>query len=52
MTPQGRLEYHANDMSIGDVDGDSEYEYIVNEILPIPTMFPLRDIRENAIWTV
>lgn len=30
VTPAGeRYEYHANDMSIGDVDGDGEYEYIV-----------------------
>jgi hypothetical protein len=24
-----KYEYHANDMSVGDVDGDGEYEYIV-----------------------
>ena len=30
VTPAGEAyEYHANDMSIGDVDGDGEYEYIV-----------------------
>lgn len=30
VTPAGEVyEYHANDMSIGDVDGDGEYEYIV-----------------------
>lgn len=30
VTPSGEVfEYHANDMSIGDVDGDGEYEYIV-----------------------
>jgi YD repeat-containing protein len=29
-TPSGQeYEYHANDMSVGDVDGDGEYEYIV-----------------------
>ena len=30
VTPAGEpYEYHANDMSVGDVDGDGEYEYIV-----------------------
>ena len=30
VTPAGEAyEYHANDMSIGDVDGDGEYEYFV-----------------------
>lgn len=30
VTPSGeRYEYNANDMSVGDVDGDGEYEYIV-----------------------
>ncbi len=30
VTPAGEAyEYHANDMSVGDVDGDGEYEYIV-----------------------
>lgn len=30
VTPAGeRFEYHANDMSVGDVDGDGDYEYIV-----------------------
>lgn len=30
VTPAGEAyEYHANDMSIGDVDGDGEYEYII-----------------------
>ena len=30
ITPAGELyEYHANDMSVGDMDGDGEYEYIV-----------------------
>ncbi len=30
VTPSGEeYVYHANDMSIGDVDGDGEYEYIV-----------------------
>lgn len=30
ITPAGQAyEYHANDMSIGDVDGDGEFEYIV-----------------------
>lgn len=30
VTPAGEAyEYRANDMSVGDVDGDSEYEYIV-----------------------
>ncbi|MBA4686095.1 MAG: rhamnogalacturonan lyase [Candidatus Galacturonibacter soehngenii] len=30
VTPVGEeYEYHVNDMSIGDVDGDGEYEYIV-----------------------
>lgn len=30
ISPSGQAyEYHANDMSIGDVDGDGEYEYIV-----------------------
>lgn len=30
VTPSGeKYVYHANDMSIGDVDGDGEYEYIV-----------------------
>ena len=30
VTPAGEaFVYHANDMSIGDVDGDGEYEYIV-----------------------
>ncbi|WP_373264408.1 rhamnogalacturonan lyase family protein [Hungatella hathewayi] len=30
VTPSGqRYVYHANDMSIGDVDGDGEYEYFV-----------------------
>ena len=30
VTPAGeRFAYHANDMSVGDVDGDGEYEYIV-----------------------
>lgn len=29
-TPAGEVfEYHANDMSVGDVDGDGDYEYIV-----------------------
>ncbi len=30
VTPAGEsFDYHANDMSVGDVDGDGEYEYIV-----------------------
>lgn len=30
VTPKGEpYEYHANDMSVGDVDGDGRYEYIV-----------------------
>ena len=30
VTPAGEhFTYHANDMSVGDVDGDGEYEYIV-----------------------
>jgi hypothetical protein len=30
VTPAGEaFEYHANDMSVGDVDGDGEYEFIV-----------------------
>ena len=30
VTPSGQsYVYHANDMSVGDVDGDGEYEYIV-----------------------
>lgn len=30
ITPTGEpFQYHANDMSVGDVDGDGEYEYIV-----------------------
>lgn len=30
VTPAGEAyEYHANDMSVGDIDGDGEYEYIV-----------------------
>lgn len=30
VTPAGEAyEYHANDMSVGDVDGDGEYEYFV-----------------------
>lgn len=30
VTPAGKsYEYHANDMSVGDVDGDGEYEYFV-----------------------
>lgn len=30
VTPAGeRYQYHANDMSVGDVDGDGEYEFIV-----------------------
>ncbi|MHA7967661.1 rhamnogalacturonan lyase family protein [Paenibacillus sp. CAU 1782] len=30
VTPAGEsYEYHANDMSVGDVDGDGQYEYIV-----------------------
>ncbi len=30
VTPAGEhFAYHANDMSVGDVDGDGEYEYIV-----------------------
>ncbi|WP_180272656.1 rhamnogalacturonan lyase [Konateibacter massiliensis] len=30
ITPSGeKYEYHVNDMSVGDVDGDGEYEYIV-----------------------
>ena len=30
VTPAGEAyEYHANDMSVGDVDGDGEYEFIV-----------------------
>ena len=30
VTPKGEVyEYHANDISVGDVDGDGEYEYIV-----------------------
>lgn len=30
VTPSGeQYQYHANDMSVGDVDGDGEYEYIV-----------------------
>lgn len=30
VTPSGQaFEYHANDMSVGDVDGDGEYEYFV-----------------------
>ena len=30
VTPAGEsYVYHANDMSVGDVDGDGEYEYIV-----------------------
>ena len=30
VTPSGEnYTYHANDMSVGDVDGDGEYEYIV-----------------------
>ena len=30
VTPAGeRFEYHANDMSVGDVDGDGEYEYFL-----------------------
>lgn len=30
VTPAGEaFEYHANDMSVGDVDGDGEYEFVV-----------------------
>ncbi len=30
VTPDGEVfSYHANDMSVGDVDGDGDYEYIV-----------------------
>ena len=30
VTPDGKqFSYHANDMSVGDVDGDGEYEFIV-----------------------
>ena len=30
VTPAGEVfEYHANDMSVGDVDGDGEYEYFL-----------------------
>ncbi len=30
VTPAGeKYEYHANDMSVGDVDGDGEYEYFL-----------------------
>ena len=42
--------YTANDMSVGDLDGDGEYEYIVKWDPSNSRIIPLRVIRAKCIW--
>lgn len=53
VTPSGQhYSYHANDASVGDVDGDGEVEIILKWDPPMLTTTHTTDIPEMSTWTV